>query len=98
VVNLLRDHLKYPNKKSYLGEQKQVVRIFWHVNLADVDHAIESTCSSIKGTKDVHSIWFVGSIDVNKLLKKSLVFFLVCGFYFQLVKICLGQINGRLKY
>jgi hypothetical protein len=35
-----------------------------------VDKVTEYTCDTIKGTKDVYSMWFVGAMHVNKLLKK----------------------------
>ncbi len=45
------------------------------MKLVDVDQIIECTTNSIKGTRDMYCIQSIGSMDVNKLLKKSLACF-----------------------
>jgi hypothetical protein len=49
------------------------------VKIVDVDWITKGTTNSIKGTRDLHYVQFVGSMDVNKLLKKQLACF--CYFY-----------------
>jgi hypothetical protein len=65
----------------------------------DTDKAIEYTIETIKGTRNSHSIRFVGAMDVNKLMKKGLSY--LCCFYvdgnFLLVKMYCGWRNGKLK-
>jgi hypothetical protein len=48
-----------------------------------VDRVTKHTCDTIKGTREVHIVRFVGVMDVNKLLKKDLGLFLLLlfGFY-----------------
>jgi hypothetical protein len=75
VVDLFCSHLKTHPKTSYSGDQSPVMRTFWHFNLVDVDKVIEYNINSIKGTRDVHSVRFVGLMDVNKLLRKTLACF-----------------------
>ena len=38
----------------------------------DVDRVNRYACEPIKGSQDLHSIRFVGVMDVNKIMKKSL--------------------------
>lgn len=60
---------------------RSVSHTFFHVKLDDIDRAIKYIVKTIKGTRDLHSIKFVGAKDVNKLMKKSLSSFLLlmCG-------------------
>jgi hypothetical protein len=75
VVKLLCECLIDHPKTSYGGQQRLINQTFWHIKIIDVDKKIEYTCSTIKGTKDVHFVRSIDSIDVNKLLKKSLACF-----------------------
>jgi hypothetical protein len=45
------------------------------VKPTDVDRITEYTTNLIKGTRNMYYVWFVGSMDVNKLLKKNLACF-----------------------
>lgn len=48
---------------------------FWHVKTINVDQMTEYIIDSIQGMKVVHSIRSVGSMDLNKVLKKILACF-----------------------
>ncbi len=60
---------------SYLGDQRPINYIFWHIKLDDIDGVTKYTCTTIKGTHDIHFMRFIGFMDANKLLKKSLSYF-----------------------
>jgi hypothetical protein len=75
VVDLFCSRLNTHPKTSYYGDQSLVMCTFWHFNLVNVDRVTKYNTNSIKGTRDVHSIQFVGLMDVNKLLRKTLACF-----------------------
>ncbi len=72
---LFHECLSHQLETSYLGEHRPISHIFWYIQPIDVDRVIDFTCTTIKGTKNVHSMNFVGAMDVNKLFKKNLACF-----------------------
>ncbi len=72
VVVLLKGKLNGQCENAYMGVQRLVIRVFFHVKLDDIDKVNEYSCETIKGTKELHSIRSVGVMDVNKFMKKSL--------------------------
>ncbi len=67
------------------------------MKIVDVDWITKGTTNSIKGTSDQYYVRFVGSMDVNKLLKRNWLAFVIfmLTIIFQHVRICLGQKIGR---
>lgn len=65
-----------------------------------MDRVIDFTCTTIKGTRDVHFVKYVGAMDVNKLFKKNLACF--CCFFvdsnFSACEIYHGHNVGKLKH
>ena len=57
------------------GDRRPVNRTFWHVLEGDVDREHEYDCEPIPKCRDFHSIRSVGSMEVGKLLKRSLACF-----------------------
>ena len=74
VVRFLRKELRDRPKTVY-GDRRPMNRIFWHVLEGDVDRKHEYDCEPILGCRDLHSIRFVGRMEVGKLLKRSLACF-----------------------
>lgn len=70
-------------KNIIWGEQQPVSPTFGYIKPFYVDRVTKHTCDTIKGTREVHIVRFVGVMDVNKLLKKDLGLFLLLlfGFY-----------------
>lgn len=74
VVEFLREKLSERPRSAY-GDRRPVQRTFWHVLEDDVDRESNFDCDPIKGCREVHSVQSVGSMDVNKLLKRNLACF-----------------------
>jgi hypothetical protein len=63
---LLHEHLNHCLETSEGGEQRLISWTFWHIKTTNVDQTIKCTCSTIMGTRDVHSIQYADYMDVNK--------------------------------
>jgi hypothetical protein len=81
---LLHANLNHCLETSYGGEQRLISWTFWHIKTTNVDQTIKCTCSTIMGTRDVHSIQYIDSMDVNKPSKKKLglILLYLCRFRF----------------
>ncbi len=62
---------------SYSQDQRLINCIFWRIKPHGIDGVIEYTCTTIRGTHDIHSVRFIGAMDVNKLLKNVYLAFVV---------------------
>ncbi len=83
MVNLLYGHVNTRPKIYYSREHRLIMHTFWHVKTTYVDQMIEYIIDSMQRMNDVHSIWFVRSMDLNKILKKLGLFLLfLCEFKF----------------
>jgi hypothetical protein len=72
VVVLLRGKLSGQSENAYIGVQRLVTQVFFHVKPDDIDRVNEySSCETINCTMELHSIRSMGVMDVNKLMKKS---------------------------
>lgn len=75
VVAFLRTNLGERPKTSYSGDRRPVSRTFWHIIEDDVDRENEYDCEPIRRCREVHQVRSVGSMEVNKLMKRNLACF-----------------------
>jgi hypothetical protein len=74
IVSFLREKLSQRPAIAY-ADKRPVSPTFWHIQAADIDREHEYDCEPIIGCQHMHSIRSIGTMDVNKLLKRGLACF-----------------------
>jgi hypothetical protein len=80
VFNFLRANLFECFKSSYIGKNKPIRRMFWHVKFDDVDHCLFSfACDIVEGTMKIHCICAINKHVLTQPLVKLLAcFYALC--------------------